>query len=479
MFDSGPVTTAELEAFVSRLAAIDRDVDDADRVDQIAALERVKGAAAAAQARVSMDFDASQREVQAAEGVPARQRGAGVGAQIALARRDSPVRGSRLLGLARALVTEMPRTLEVLARGETTEWRATILARETATLSAAHRTVVDAKLAPRLPGMSDRQVEQAARAMAYQLDPSSPMRRIRGAVADRRVSIQPAPDAMARVTGFLPVAQGVAVWAALRAHAGAQVATGDPRSRDQVMADAFTERLTGQAHAEDVSIEVGLVMTDMALLAGHDTPARLHAAGLPGATVPASFARQLVSDAADVGSAQAARRARVWLRRLYASPTDGSLVTMDSRRRGFDGQLRAFLVHRDQYCRTPWCGAPVRHADHIRPDAVGGPTSADNGQGLCAACNHTKELPGWAATRETSQPASGSAHPDSTAHRSPHTVRVTTPTGHAYDSTAPPLLDTLLPPPCARPSGAEDAADAEDAESLLEAAFQELLAQAA
>lgn len=476
MFDSGPVTTAELEAFVSRLAAIDRDVDDADRVDQIAALERVKGAAAAAQARVSMDFDASQREVQAAEGVPARKRGAGVGAQIALARRDSPVRGSRLLGLARALVTEMPRTLEVLARGETTEWRAMILARETATLSAAHRTVVDARLAPRLPGMSDRQVEQAARAMAYQLDPSSPMRRIRGAVADRRVSIRPGPDAMARVTGFLPVAQGVAVWAALRAHAGAQVTTGDPRSRDQVMADAFTERLTGQAHAEDVCIEVGLVMTDMTLLDGHDTPARLHSAGLPGATVPAAFARQLVSDAADVGSAQAAHRARVWLRRLYASPTDGSLVTMDSRRRGFDGQLRAFLVHRDQYCRTPWCGAPVRHADHIRPDAVGGPTSADNGQGLCAACNHTKELPGWVATRETSQPASGSAHPDSTPHRSPHTVRVTTPTGHAYDSTAPPVLDTLFPPGRARPSGAADAADAE---SLLEAAFQELLAQVA
>lgn len=105
--------------------------------------------------------------------------------------------------------------------------------------------------------------------------------------------------------------------------------------------------------------------------------------------------------------------------------------------------------------------------------AVGGPTSADNGQGLCAACNHTKELPGWAATRETSQPASGSAHPDSTAHRAPHTVRVTTPTGHAYDSTAPPVLYTLLPPARARPSGAEDA------ESLLEAAFQELLAQAA
>ena len=152
-----------------------------------------------------------------------------------------------------------------------------------------------------------------------------------------------------------------------------------------------------------------------------------------------------MSDAADVGSAPAEGRARVWLRRLYASPTDGSLVTMDSRRRGFDGQLRALLVHRDQYCRTPWCGAPVRHADHIRPDAVGGPTSADNGQGLCAACNHTKELPGWAATRETSPPGPDFAHPDSTAAGSPHTVRVTTPTGHAYYSTAPPAPRHLGP----------------------------------
>jgi hypothetical protein len=58
-------------------------------------------------------------------------------------------------------------------------------------------------------------------------------------------------------------------------------------------------------------------------------------------------------------------------------------------------------------------------------------------------------------------------------------VRVTTPTGHAYESSAPPVLDTLVPPGRARPSGAEDAEDAEDAASLLEAAFHELLEQVA
>jgi hypothetical protein len=165
MFESTmvPVTTAELETWVSRLAAMDRDVDDAARIDQVTMLERLKGAAAAAQARVSVDFDASQRESQAAAGLPARKRGAGIGAQIALARRDSPARGGRHLGLAKALVTEMPHTLRVLARGETTEWRATVLVRETATLSPEHRGEVDRCLADRLPGMGDREVEQAAR----------------------------------------------------------------------------------------------------------------------------------------------------------------------------------------------------------------------------------------------------------------------------------------------------------------------------
>ena len=115
----------------------------------------------------------------------------------------------------------------------------------------------------------------------------------------------------------------------------------------------------------------------------------------------------------------------------------------------------------------------------------GGPTSADNGQGLCADCNHTKELPGWAATRETSPPGPDFAHPDSTAAGSPHTVRVATAPGHAYYLTPPPLLDTLVPPGRARPSGAEtshdaeDADNAEDSECLLEAAFHEWLEQVA
>jgi hypothetical protein len=112
---------------------------------------------------------------------------------------------------------------------------------------------------------------------------------------------------------------------------------------------------------------------------------------------------------------------------------------MDSRRRLFDAGLRRFLVARDGTCRTPWCDAPIRHADHVRPHAAGGPTSDVNGQGLCVRCNLVKEHPGWAAEVVDAGPTAGS--------RDAHAVAITTPTGQRYTSTAPPLLPGLLFPP--------------------------------
>jgi len=110
---------------------------------------------------------------------------------------------------------------------------------------------------------------------------------------------------------------------------------------------------------------------------------------------------------------------------------------MDSTRRLFPAALRRFVVARDGTCRTPWCDAVVAHADHVQPHAEGGPTSAANGQGLCVRCNLVKEEPGW--TSEVLHDGLGltSAHP--------HTVRTTTPTGHRYASSAPPLLP-MRPP---------------------------------
>jgi hypothetical protein len=428
MFGSSdvPVCAAELRALLSRLGAPVGQGGDAELLAEIEVLERLKGACAARQARLSVAFDESQRAQQRVQGVPARRVGRGVGEQVALARRESPSQGSRHLGLAKALVREMPHALAALARGDISEWTATVAVRESACLAADDRRRVDAELAGGLASSGPGQVGRAAWAVACRLDPQAAVNRHAKAVNDRRVSVRPAPDAMTYLTALVPVKDGVAVYAALTAAAASARAAGDPRGRGQLMADELVTRLTttppAAATAPRSTVEVCVVITDEALLGGGEEPARVttsgaHEANPAEALVPAAVARAVVGEAE-----------RAWVRRLYARPGTGDLVAMESTRRVYSGNLRRMLVLRDRVCRTPWCQAPVRHADHVRDHAEGGPTSLASGQGLCERCNQTKNLPGWRAQVVRAGPA--------------HVVRTTTPTGRHYDSTAPPLLST-------------------------------------
>ena len=405
--------------------------DSAVVIDWLRQLEDLKSAAAALQARLSVAFDLAQRREQVSAGMPADHLGAGVAAQIALARRESPAKGGRLLGLAKALVTEMPHTLAALETGQLNEWRASLLVRETACLSAADRAAVDEELAAdtcTFDGAGDRALVAAARAAAYRRDPRTVTERAAHAEAERHVSLRPAPDTMCYLTALLPVAAGVAVHAALTRHADAARSAGDPRSRGQLMADTLVERTTGRAGGIS-GVEIQLVMTDRTLFQADSEPAMLPGYGV----VPARWARALVQDAGaatagDGNHATGAQRAfTTWLRRLYTAPGTGELIGMDSRARLFPPGHRRFIQARDHTCRTPYCDAPIRHLDHIIPWHDGGPTSLGNGAGLCEACNHTKETPGWNA-----QPRPGPRH----------TLQLTTPTGHSYYSTAPPLPGT-------------------------------------
>lgn len=184
-------------------------------------------------------------------------------------------------------------------------------------------------------------------------------------------------------------------------------------------------------------------MTDRTLFQGDSEPARLEGYG----TVPGGWARGLVGM---VGEAQhrecgrprsSAERQQtpgqrtqaptdpafeVYLRRLFTAPASGELVAMDSKARFFPGGMRHFIEARDSLCRTPYCGAPIRHIDHIVPWRAGGPTTLRNGAGLCEQCNHSKENPGWSSRTLPRGPNA-------------HQMEVQTPTGHTYRSTAPPL----------------------------------------
>jgi hypothetical protein len=405
-----------VSGWIDQLARFERDVTDAERIDQLRALEQLKAAAAAAQARITVDLDASVRDAHAAAGIPTERQGRGVAGQIAFARQESPYKGGRHLGLAKVLAGEMPHTLAALQHGLISEWRATLLARETLFLSREHRQLIDTHFCAdptQIEGWGDKRLSNEIQKIAYQLDPAGYTKRRGKAESERRVTCRPAPDAMARLTILGPVAQIVACYAALRKTADTGVATGDGRTHGQLMADTGVERLTGQATATGVPVEINLIMTDRALLGdGKDSDEPAHLNGL--GPIPADLARRLAVSAAEAEKA--------WLRRLYATPDTGRLIGMDSQRRIFPAGLAKFIEVRDQFCRTPWCDAPIRHIDHALPHHQDGATSEDNGNGLCEQCNYIRQAPGWEI-----RPEPGPRH----------TVRVTTPTGHSYRSTAP------------------------------------------
>lgn len=415
------VVTAELAGVLTWLGELARAEDgviDAARIDRIALLEKIRAAATGAQAEEIVKFAVSQVQAQEHADVDPRKVGRGIADQVALACKVSPSEGSRRLGFARALHFDLPATRELLTSGEVSDYVAQLVVNETRHLDANSRRSVDADLvASGLASMSPRSAAASARRLAYQADPQGFVERGRTERRHRRVGLRPAPDTMSVLSAYLPVEQGVAAWAALKRHTDTVSAGGDPRTRDQIMADTLVERLTGQQTAADVNIEVGLLMPVDALL-DPDSPS---SAELPGfGPLPAPLARQIIDTT----------QGRRYWRRLFTAPRTGAdtgpLVGGDPQRRRFDGWLAQLITLRDQHCRDPYCEAPIRHIDHITRYSEGGRTTLTNGRGVCARGNYVREMPGWQVKLR-----------DAGLDGSAHAVAVTTPTGHTYTSHAP------------------------------------------
>lgn len=148
--DQPPLTAAAIAAVRREMqAALDAPsgLDDTGRLDTIRALEELACTVSAAQTALAAELAASVDADHEVLGIPADRRGQGLASMVALARRESPHRGRRHLGLARVVQRELPHTWSAWRAGRITEWRATLIARETACLSLEHRLAVDEALA--------------------------------------------------------------------------------------------------------------------------------------------------------------------------------------------------------------------------------------------------------------------------------------------------------------------------------------------
>lgn len=394
---------------------------DAAAVELIAEAERLKNSLCAVQAQAAVTLKQARIAERAHQPKPMRERG--IGTEVALARRESPHRGGIHLGLAVVLTEELPHTLAAMRAGWCTQWRATQIAQGTACLSLVDRLRIDAELMSQestTAGWGERRFRAEVDRLAYVADPAAAVARHEKAVSERHTSIRPVADGMVRLSALLPLAKGVSVHATLSRCADSARAAGDERTRGQVMADTLVEGVLGDAEVVPVTVQVTLSDAALLNLPGRDgdEPGWVGAPGTGAIPLPADLVRDLVRRASEQGVAE--------LKRLYLD-RGGRLVAMESTARTFPAGLADLLTTRDRTCRTPGCDAPVRHHDHVRPHAEGGPTSADNGQGLCEGCNYAKQAPGW-----SSRPLPGD----------PTVVETITPSGYRHLSRAP-----GLPPP--------------------------------
>lgn len=480
--DTASGLPGRVASMVATLGCSDVDgLTPAECLELVDLLEAAKGAAAALQARATSRF-VGERDEDAADAVrrgaisrqDASRRRSATRSELALARRCSPWQGDRHVAAATALTSDLPHTMAALTRGEISEWRAAIMARETACLSAEDRGEADRRLAPELTRLGDRALAAAVQRACVDLDQASIVERRRRAAASRRVSTRPAPDGMAYLSVLGPLVDVVGAHAALTAAEKARfVVTGDPevdaaraaddRGPGAWLADTALERLSGRSPGQAQPVEVSLVMSETVV-----TPARGDEPGdvaesqveVPGwGAVPADAAREHLLRLLD-------EETRVWLRRLWTSPDGRDLVAMDSRRRLFSGGLRRLIELRDPTCRVPWCDSPTRQVDHVVPFARGGVTTAGNGMGTCQRHNLDKEEPGWAAVVVVAGLDPGG---------SPHEVLLTTPTGSEFRCRAAPLTGHGRRPGRHRRDEPAEPAWPPQPESLLEASLQHLL----
>ncbi|MCA1783213.1 MAG: DUF222 domain-containing protein [Intrasporangiaceae bacterium] len=409
-------------------------MSDAERIELIAELERLKSGAAAAQARLTTAYAIAQG-LPFAPYPPDPADLRPIGSQVALARHESPAHGDDHVRLALLLTGSLPRTMRALELGRISEWTATLIVREAAALDAHQRHELDERLAPDLPRLSSRGARTAARRIVAEIDAEAVRRRMDRARQGRRVSMRVVGDGMAYLSILAPTTEVAGAHASLKQHAlsvvaGASVGEsttgrdGRVRGVGAIMSDIALERLTGRAATEAQPVAVNIVMTDRSLLRwGEQSRSSEEPALIPGlGPIPADFVRELLTDP----------EVEAFYRRLFTSPDGRDLVAADSRSRCFPKGLRSMITLRDQRCRTPFCDAPIAEIDHIRPHREGGPASYRNGMGLCRRCNLTKESPGFRASVHDPPGSGGRA--------GPHAVTITTPAGQSETSVAPPLL---------------------------------------
>ncbi|MCW2569298.1 MAG: hypothetical protein JWN54_3395 [Mycobacterium sp.] len=404
----GPAEAAPGPALAARLAAMTlRGIPTGELIDVIAAWERLKCWAEAAQAAAITEFAHRRPGVDP----PARSSSIDefaadeIGAALTLSRGTAGHRIAFAVGL-----TELPQTCAALARGRIGLGVAHRIVDGLQVLPATEARAVELDVLRDAEGRTPGQVQARLARSVLAVDPAAAAKRHARAVADRRVLLSAQPDGMAFLSALIRADDAAAVMAVLRDQAREAKTPGDARTHDQRMADVFvdlhTERLrgivpacgqaggaaghgvaagrggctcTGAARATRTRRSRGepavrVVVAATTLLGLDDAPGELAGHG----PIPADLAREIAAD--PTGTWQ----------RILTDPVSGALLDVGRTSYTPPAAMAEHVRVRDRTCRFPGCRQPAERCDldHVRryPD---GPTSRCN---LCTECRHHHRL---------------------------------------------------------------------------------------
>ncbi len=289
------------------------------------------------------------------------------------------------LSYAFDLRQRLPAVWHRLASGQIDARRAKTIVRGVEHLDPeVARAVVD-HVFDMAPGLTTGQLAARLRKLCIDAAPDDAARRYDGAVAGRRVVMEPTTEGTANLLGMdLPPDLAAAAARHVDALAASLARGGDPRPRDQLRADVFLDLLQGNDPG-GTSGRCGVVdiRIDLATLAGlDDSSADLAGYG----PVLADIGRQVVERQQD----------GEW-RFSVTHPGSGLPVHVGTTRRRPTAAQRRGVEARHPNCVFPGCRRPATECDldHRIPWSRGGPTCECSMFPACRPHHVVKDGAGW------------------------------------------------------------------------------------
>lgn len=297
---------------------------------------------------------------------------------------------------AQMLAVGFAETADTLSRGVITARHAQILLDQAACLPAEARAEFERVALPAAERLSVPSFSRRARRLRELLHTQPLEERAVSAAQERYVRLEPARDAMAYLTAYLPAVEAHAAYNRLTGLARAAASETETRTLPQRRADAFRDLLIdgdSDSTARGIRATVLVTVPVQTLIARATTPAG-KPLDLPG-DVPAAHLEGY-GPIDDEAAARLAARAPSF-RRILTHPHTGAVLSVGRGSYTVPADLAAALRVRDETCRFPGCLRSAAHAeiDHTRDWAHGGETDVGNLAHLCVSHHQLKHRTAW------------------------------------------------------------------------------------